>query len=245
MLEGDLQLYCAELVGTAMLLFMGLSVIANISLKASGMFGSGGLAAALGWGSAMTATAVVVGPISGAHVNPAFTLGFWLSGALPTRLVPGYILAQIAGAVLGTLLVWLLYKDHLDLEQEAATKRGVFVTEPSLANFWRNILAEATATFALMLVVLSLGKHGMPAGIGLLHVYIGLSGGVMAFGGLTGYAINPVRDLVPRLMYSLLPIRGKGQAQWSYALVPVLGPCLGAACAAGVAFILGTPAGVA
>ena len=227
----EMGAYIGEFIGTAMLVTIGLSVIANISLKKSGMHGAGGLTAALGWGGAMTATAIVVGPISGAHVNPAFTIGFWIAGALPTNMLLGYFIAQILGAGLGALLVWLLFKQHLDEQEDADTKLGVFVTGPSINSPWGNVFAEAMATFMLMIVVLSFSAHGMPAGLPLVYVYIALSAGVMAFGGLTGYAINPARDLIPRLLYAVLPIKGKGDANFSYAWVPVIGPILGAAAA--------------
>lgn len=231
-MTGDLQLYACELFGTALLVTMGLGVVAGISLRRSAFHGAGALVAALGWGAAMTTVAVVVGPVSGAHVNPAFTLGFWVAGKIDGSLVPGYLVAQVLGAAVGAVLVWALYKDHLDAEEDADVVRGVFVTGPSMANAWRNVLAEAVATFCLMVLVLGLGNSDPVNGVTFTYVYISLSGGVMAFGGLTGYAINPARDLVPRILHALLPIRGKGGSDWRYAWVPVVGPCLGAVLAA-------------
>lgn len=227
-----MRIYLSELFGTALLVLMGLSVVANISLKKSGFHGAGGVAAALGWGAAMTTAAVIVGPISGAHCNPAFTIGFWIAGKVETALVPGYIISQIAGAFLGAIIVWYLFKDHLDAEENAEVKLGVFVTGPSIRNPIRNMMAEVVATFCLMILVLSLGHSKPVNGISFLYVYISLSGGVMAFAGLTGYAINPVRDLMPRIVHAIFPIQNKGGSDWEYAWVPIVGPCLGAVLAA-------------
>ncbi|MDR0959866.1 MAG: aquaporin family protein [Propionibacteriaceae bacterium] len=228
----DLQLYLCEFFGTAMLVGMGLSVVASISLRKSGFHGSGGLMAALGWGSAMTAVAVIVGPFSGAHVNPAFTLGFWMTGNIEGRLVPGYLVAQLLGASFGALIMWFLFKDHLDQEGDAGAILGAFATGPSIRNPIRNVASELVATYCLMILVLSLG-HSQPAGgVQFIYVWVALSGGVMAFAGLTGYAINPARDLMPRLLHMVLPIKGKGSSDWSYAWVPIVGPFLGAALAA-------------
>ncbi|WP_392440167.1 MIP/aquaporin family protein [Edwardsiella piscicida] len=225
-------LYLAEFIGTALLVTLGLSVVAAISLRSSAFYGAGGGVAALGWGAAMTSAAIIVAPISGAHCNPAFTLGFFLAGRFPAEQIPGYILAQAGGAFCGALLVWVLYREHLDSEENPRSKLGVFATAPAIRGGLKNTLAEATATFILMLTVLSF-PHSLPAnGVAFLYLFIALSGGVMAFAGLTGYAINPARDLMPRLIHTLLPIRGKGSSDWRYAWVPIVGPLLGAALAA-------------
>lgn len=226
------SLYLAEFVGTALLITLGLSVVAGISLRSSAFYGAGGGVAALGWGAAMTSAAIIVAPISGAHCNPAFTLGFFLAGRFPAEQIPGYILSQAAGAFCGALLVWALYRDHLDSEDSPQSKLGVFATAPAIRGALNNVLAEATATFTLMLTVLSFPHSAPGNGVGFLYLFIALSGGVMAFAGLTGYAINPARDLMPRLIHALLPIRGKGGSDWHYAWVPIIGPLLGAALAA-------------
>ena len=148
--------------------------------------------------------------------------------ALP---ISGYFIAQFLGAYVGGILVWLVWKDHLDEEPEAGAKLGVFATAPSIRNPWRNCLAEATATFSLMFILLSL-SHLQPAGgVAMFFVFAGVAGGVMAFAGLTGYAINPARDFAPRLVHAMLPIRGKGGSDWGYAWVPIVGPMLGGAAA--------------
>lgn len=134
-----MNLYLAELVGTALFMVLGLGVCANISLSKSGMCGAGGIVAALGWGVSMVTVAVCFGPVSGAHCNPAVTVGFWAAGNLSGSLVPGYIISQCIGASVGALIIWQLYKDHLDEEECPGTKLGVFTTGPSIQNFWRKL----------------------------------------------------------------------------------------------------------
>lgn len=226
-------MYLSELVGTAFFMMLGLSVCANVSLKKSGMFGSGGIVAAMGWGLSMVSTAVIFGPVSGAHCNPAVTIGFWLGGKLSGSLVPLYIISQCLGALIGALIVWQIYKDHIDEEEDACVKLGVFSTGPSIPNVFRNCLSEAAATFSLMLVLLSLSHQQPVNGVAMFFVFCGVSGGVMAFGGLTGYAINPARDLMPRIVHFFVPIKGKGNSNFGYAWIPVVGPIIGASIAAG------------
>ncbi len=229
---GNFQLYLGELVGTAFFMVLGLSVCANVSLKKSGMGGSGGIVAACGWGLSMVAVAVCFGPLTGAHCNPAVTIGFWLGGSLDTSLVIGYIVSQCIGAAIGALIVWQLWKDHLDAEPDPANKLGVFATGPSIPNAFRNCLSEAVATFSLMFVLLSLNHQQPAGGVAMFFVFAGVAGGVMAYGGLTGYAINPARDLMPRIIHAIVPIEGKGDSNWKYAWVPVVGPIIGAVIAA-------------
>ena len=176
----------------------------------------------------------IMGANSGSNFNPAM-IGFLIGGDFPLEMVPGYFIAQFLGAYVGAVIVWFVWKDHLDEEPEAGAKLGVFATAPSIRNPLRNCLAEATATFSLMFIILSL-SHLQPAGgVALFFVFAGVAGGVMAFAGLTGYAINPARDLAPRIVHAMLPIRGKGNSDWSYAWVPVVGPMLGGA-AAGILY---------
>lgn len=227
-----LQLYIAEFFGTTFLVTQGLSVVASISLSRSMFYGAGGGVAAMGWGAAMTSSAIIVAPVSGAHCNPAFSIGFFIARRLPLSLLPGYIIAQILGATLAAVIVWFLYKDHLDLEESQAAKLAVFSTHPAIYSPVRNIASEAVATFALMITVLGF-SHSTPAnGVAFIYLFIALSGGVMAFAGLTGYAINPARDMMPRIIHSLLPIKHKGNSNWRYAWIPVIGPIAGASLAA-------------
>ncbi|MDU8924875.1 MIP/aquaporin family protein [Pasteurellaceae bacterium LIM206] len=229
---GNIGLYLGELVGTAFFMVLGLGVCANISLKKSGMYGSGGILAACGWGLSMVSVAVIFGPTTGAHVNPAVTIGFWLGGNFPAHLVVGYIIAQCIGAFIGAVIVWQLFKDHLDEEDNPNSQLGAFATIASNSNNYRNLLSEIVATFSLMFILLSL-RHQSPAnGVAMFFVFAGVAGGVMSFGGLTGYAINPARDLMPRLLHSIVPIKNKGSSHFDYAWVPIVGPIIGSVLAA-------------
>lgn len=228
----NMSLYLSELIGTALFMVLGLGVCANISLKKSGMCGAGGIMAAIGWGLSMVSVASIFGSTSGAHCNPAVTIGFWIAGGLDGKLVPGYIISQCIGAFIGAFIVWQLYKDHIDSEPDADTKLSVFATAPSINNKLRNCLSEAVATFCLMMILLSLNHQNPAGGVAMFFVFCGVSGGVMSFGGLTGYAINPARDLMPRLLHLILPIEGKGDSNLQYAWIPVIGPIIGATLAA-------------
>lgn len=228
----NLNLYLGELVGTAFFMVLGLGVCANISLKKSGMYGSGGLLAACGWGLSMVSIAVIFGPITGAHVNPAVTIGFWAVGKFPGELVLGYIIAQCLGAFIGALIVWQLFKDHLDEEDNQNSQLGSFATIASNKNNFRNLLSESIATFSLLFILFALGHQQPVNGVAMFFVFAGVAGGVMSFGGLTGYAINPARDFMPRLVHYLVPIKNKGSSNLEYAWVPICGPIIGALFAA-------------
>ena len=236
-------IFLSEVVGTAMLILLGCGVVANTALAKTKGNGTGFLFVNWGWGLAVFA-GVLVSYKSGGHLNPAVTLGVASSGA--ENFVPGiavgvtsiltYIAAQFVGAFIGATLCWLAYKDHFDKEQDAATKLGVFSTGPAIRNPLMNVVTEAIGTFVLVFGVIAAGKFtGVqggdgPAGLGwlgalgvaLLIVGIGAS-----LGGPTGYAINPARDLGPRIMHAILPIKGKGGSDWGYSWVPVVGPIIG------------------
>jgi glycerol uptake facilitator protein len=200
------------------------------------------------WALAVFCGVVVAGPYSGAHLNPAVTIGLGITGQFDWSLAPGYILAQILGAMLGVGLAWLMYKDHYEAETNPGVISGPFGTSPAIRNFKLNFLSELLGTFVLILVILynkgaNMGDEvATPIGMGSLGAIpvaflvwvIGLS-----LGGTTGYAINPARDFGPRLMHQLLPIKGKGATDWGYAWVPILGPIAGAALAAGVYMVAG------
>ena len=228
----DLHLYLMELVATAIFMVLGLGCCANIFLRKSGMFNSGGVVAAMGWGTAMVSVASIFAPISGAHCNPAVTIGFWLAGFFDGKLVIGYIVFQCIGAFIGAFIVYMLFKDHLDAEEDVPSKLYVFATAPSIKNNIKNCMSEAVATFTLMLILLSLSHFNPANGVAMFFVFCGVAGGVMSFGGLTGYAINPARDFMPRLIHYLLPIKDKGTSNFSYCWIPIIGPILGAAFAA-------------
>lgn len=236
-----------------MLLLLGGGVVANTALTKSKGNGTGFLFVNFGWGLAVFA-GVLVAYKSGGHLNPAVTLGIAASGA--KEFVPGlpvdfmsistYIGAQMIGAVIGAVLCWLTYKEHFDQEPDPATKLGVFSTGPAIRNYAWNLVTEVIGTFVLVFVVLAAGHWGdaatkTPAGLGwlgalgvaLLIVGIGAS-----LGGPTGYAINPARDLGPRIAHALLPIKGKGGSDWAYSWVPVVGPIIGGVLAGLVSGVL-------
>lgn len=222
----------SEFLGTAILLLLGAGVVANVILPKTKGFGGGWLLINFGWGLGVF-TAVYVAFKSGAHLNPAVTLGIWAAGK--DEFAPGievnaangflYIAAQFAGAAVGAALAYLTYKKHFDQDADPGIKLAVFSTGPELRSYGWNFLTEVVATFVLVFWVVISGNTPAqigPLGVALVVVAIGAS-----LGGPTGYAINPARDLGPRIAHALLPIRGKGSSDWSYAWVPVLGPAVG------------------
>lgn len=237
--------YIFEFIGTAMLMLLGNGVVANVVLKKTLGFGAGWVAIAIGWGIAVFVGVFIAADVSGAHINPAVTVGLAAAGKFAWGLVPGYIIAQVLGAMFGTTLVWLSYKDHYDATEDPGAQLGTFCTGPAIANSFRNVISEAIGTFALVfgvLYIVGANINGKEASLGsldaapvaLLVIGIGLS-----LGGPTGYAINPARDFGPRVMHSLLPMKGKGSSNWGYAWIPILGPVLGGLLAAGVFLLLG------
>lgn len=244
MSEISLTIQCVfEFLGTMIMILLGCGVVACVSLKKSKGEGGGWIVVTLAWGLAVMCGVLVAGPFTGAHLNPAVTAGLALAGKFPWAFVVPYIIAQIAGAFCGASLVYVFYKDHFDVTEDADTKLGVFSTIPAIRNHARNLISEIVGTFVLILVILFIGDKSNAAEVGLgsigaipvalLVVVIGLS-----LGGTTGYAINPARDLGPRLAHAFLPIKGKGKSQWSYSWVPIVGPILGAALAAVVYWLV-------
>ncbi|MDE6072404.1 MAG: aquaporin family protein [Muribaculaceae bacterium] len=226
-----------EFLGTMIMILLGCGVVACVSLKNSKGEGGGWIVVTLAWGLAVMCGVLVAGPFTGAHLNPAVTTGLALAGKFPWAIVVPYVIAQIAGAFCGGSLVYVFYKDHFDATEDADTKLGVFSTIPAIRNHVRNLISEIIGTFVLILVILFIGDKSNAAEVGLgsigaipvalLVVAIGLS-----LGGTTGYAINPARDLGPRLAHAALPIKGKGKSQWGYAWIPIAGPIIGSALAA-------------
>ncbi|WP_342415222.1 MIP/aquaporin family protein [Paenibacillus sp. FSL R10-2782] len=219
--------YAAEFIGTMILIALGGGVCAGVSLKKSFAHGSGWIVIGLGWGLAVAVAVYVVGQISGAHLNPAVTLALAFQGVFPWRDVPGYIAAQLLGAMAGAVIVVLHYLPHWKETEDTATKLSVFATGPAMDHPFANVLSEMIGTFIFVLALQSFGVNSFAEGlnpliVGFLVVSIGLS-----LGGTTGYAINPARDLGPRLAHWLLPIPGKGTSNWKYAWVPIVGPLLG------------------
>lgn len=220
------DIFVPELAGTAILILLGTGVVANVALAKTKGTGAGFLMVTIGWGLAVFA-GVYVAFESGAHLNPAVTAGLLVSGAdLSAADVLAYLSGQLVGAILGAVLCWLAYRLQFDdPEVDAATKLGVFATSPEIRSPLWNVVSEAIGTFVLVFVIIAFGST--PSGLGplavaLLVVVIGTS-----LGGPTGYAINPARDLGPRIAHQLLPIQGKGSGDWGYAWVPVVGPLIG------------------
>ncbi|MDH5607900.1 MAG: aquaporin family protein [Cyclobacteriaceae bacterium] len=219
--------YIAEFFGTALLILFGAGVNAGVTLNKSYAQNSGWLVISLAWGLGVTMGIYAVGRISGAHLNPAVTIGLAASGDFPVNKIPGYLLAQFFGAFAGASLVWLHYLPHWGKTDNPAGKLGIFSTGPAIDNRMANLLSEIIGTFTLLFVIQLIGANEFtqglnPMAVGALIVAIGLS-----LGGTTGYAINPARDLGPRFAHFLLPIRGKGTSNWHYAWIPLAGPLLG------------------
>jgi len=219
--------YIAEFLGTMLLTLLGNGVVAGVLLKKSKAENSGWLTIVLGWGLAVTLAIYAVGRISGAHINPAVTLALFVNGDFPGDQVLGYMLAQFAGAFAGAVLVWLHYLGHWAGTESPSAKLGIFCTGPAVRSSIPNLLSEIIATIVLVLGILFIGANKYYEGlnpllVGALIVSIGLS-----LGGTTGFAINPARDLSPRLAHFLLPIPGKGPSDWSYSWIPVVGPLIG------------------
>ncbi len=236
--------FIAELLGTMLLILMGAGVCANVLLTKTKGHAAGWMVITTAWALGVFIGVVVAGPYSGAHLNPAVTFGLALSGQFAWNAVGYYIIAQMLGAALGAFLVWLVYKDHFDQTKEPQSKLAVFSTNAEIRNPVINFITEMVGTFVLMFVVfyitdgrfesVNTGESGIVGlgSVGAIPVaftvwVIGLS-----LGGPTGYAINPARDLAPRIMHALLPIRGKGDSDWGYAWIPVCAPLAGAAIAA-------------
>lgn len=222
--------YIAEFVGTCMLIILGDGVVANVTLNKSGMKGAGSIQITFAWGLAVLVPAFIFGEASGASFNPALTLALAADGSFAWSMVPGYIVAQIAGAFLGACIVYILFKEQFDATEDPGSKLGCFSTGPSVPNMPLNILSEAIGTFVLVFAIKGIGNvTGLSTGVDKLFVFGIIVSVGMSLGGLTGYAINPARDLGPRLAHAVLPIQGKGDSNFGYGLiVPIIGPILGA-----------------
>jgi len=230
--------FTAEVIGTALLILLGNGVVACVLLAQSKGLNSGWIVITFGWGMAVMTGAFAVGQFSGAHLNPAVTLGFAIAGTTEWSDVPEYIAGEFVGAFIGATLVWLAYLDHWKETEDPGLKLACFSTGPAIRNPVSNLITEIIGTFVLVLGILAFFAPKVAGGdppvtvlgaliVGLLVLGIGLS-----LGGPTGYAINPARDLGPRIMHFILPIAGKGPSDWGYAWVPVVGPLIGAAIAA-------------
>lgn len=222
-------IYLAEFLGTMIMILLGEGVVAKVNLDKTGMKGAGPVQITIAWGLAVMIPAFIFGAASGSHFNPAITIALAADGSLPWDLVPGYVTAQFAGAFAGAVLVYLLFKDQFDATENQATKLGVFCTSPAIPNKARNLLSETIGTFVLVFAIKGIGQAGdVPAGVNNLLVFGIIVSIGMSLGGLTGYAINPARDLGPRLAHAVLPIKDKGSSNWSYAPIVIFGPLAGA-----------------
>lgn len=242
-----IEKYIFEFIGTMVLILLGDGVCAATSLDKSKAKGAGWIVIAMGWGFAVMTGVFIAGSVSGAHLNPAVSIGCALAGTMQWSAVPGYIIAQMLGGFAGAVLVWIFYKNHYDLTQNPDTKLGTFCTMPAIEGHkTRNFLCEMIASWLLVFVILVFGVDANVPTLDAegyhLHIGMGELGAIpvtclimaigMSLGGTTGYAINPARDLAPRLAHALLPIKGKRDSGWGYSWVPVAGPIAGAVLAA-------------
>lgn len=239
--------YLFEFIGTMVLILLGDGVCAATSLDKSKAKGAGWIVITMGWGFAVMVGVFISGSVSGAHLNPAVSLGCAIAGTMDWAAVPGYVIAQMLGGFAGAALVWLFYKDHYDATEDPDTKLGTFCTMPAIEGHkMRNFFCEALASWLLVFVILVFGvdanvAHLDPDGHHL-HIGMGELGALpvtflimsigMSLGGATGYAINPARDLAPRIAHAVLPIKGKRDSGWGYSWVPAIGPIVGAVLAA-------------
>lgn len=219
--------FLAELVGTMLLVFLGDGVCAATTLNKSKAQNGGWIVIATGWALAVAIPAWIFGEASGAHFNPALTIALAAIGNFPWASVPSYIIAQMLGGILGAVLVWLIYLPHWEATEDQRTKLGVFCTAPAIRNTGANLLSEILGTFMLVFGILGLGMAQMADGLGTFTVGLLIFSIGLSLGGPTGYAINPARDLSPRIAHAILPIAGKGDSDWGYAWIPVIGPIIG------------------
>lgn len=238
--------FIAEIIGTCFLILLGGGVVANVVLKGTKGHGGGWIVITTAWALAVFTGVVIAGPYSGAHLNPAVTLAIWISGNMQTTDVLPYVAAQFIGAMTGAFLVWLVYRDHFKLTDDPGAKHAVFCTSPAIRNLPANLVSEIVGTFVLLFTIFYFtdaeltDDTAIPIGLGSLGAIpvafivwvIGL-----ALGGTTGYAINPARDLGPRIVHALLPIKNKAGFDLAYAWVPVVGPLIGGSLAA-ILFLL-------
>lgn len=239
--------YLGEFIGTAILVLLGNGVVANVVLARTKGHDSGWIMITIGWGMAVFVAVLCSAAASGGHINPAVTLGLAIDGGFAWSEVPAYMLAQLAGGVVGGALVFAVYRSHYEATEDADTKLGTFCTGPAIRSPGSNLISEVAGTFILVYAVLLIvdptisfadiagqsvdGKVGLQT-IGALPVALVVLAIGMSLGGTTGYAINPARDLGPRIAHALLPVPGKRDSDWSYAVIPVVGPLLGGALAA-------------
>jgi glycerol uptake facilitator protein len=229
----------AEFVGTYLLILLGNGVVANVVLTDTKGHAGGWIVISLGWGLAVFTGVAVAGPVSGAHINPAVSLGLAVAGLFPWIKVVPFIAAQMVGAAGGAFTVWLFYRDHFNRTEDSGAQLACFSTEPAIRNLPLNFVSEMIGTFVLIFVILYIAEPSLTLGetdeaklglgtLGALPVALLVTAIGLSLGGTTGYAINPARDLGPRIMHAFLPMKHKGSSGWSYAWIPVFGPFTGA-----------------
>lgn len=226
-----------EFIGTFVLMLLGCGVVACVNLTKSKGSGGGWVTITIAWGLAVMCGVLIAGPYSGAHLNPAVSIGLAAANKFPWGFVFPYIIAQMLGGIAGGVATYIFYKDHFDVTEDKDLKLAVFCTSPAIRNYRRNLACEILGTFILVLVILWMSEGSNNAEIGLgtigalpvafLIVVIGMS-----LGGTTGYAINPARDMGPRIAHAICPIKDKGPCDWSYSWVPIVGPIIGGVTAA-------------
>ena len=232
--------FLAEFIGTCILLLLGNGVVANVILQQTKGHGAGWITISLGWGVSVFVAVFIVANYSGAHINPAVTLGLALAGIFDWDLVPLYLMAQFLGGAVGAFLVYLFYWNHFQVTEDTDMNRAVFCTAPAIRNDASNLLSEIIATFVLVFGVLYLVEPEIGLGsldaipVGIIVLAIGLT-----LGGTTGYAINPARDLSPRIVHALVPLKHKGGSDWGYAWIPVVGPIAGGLLAGWIFLLIG------
>ncbi|MBX2943312.1 MAG: aquaporin family protein [Cyclobacteriaceae bacterium] len=219
--------YLAEFIGTMILIILGDGVVAGVLLKQSKSENAGWVVIVMGWGLAVTFAIYAVGGYSGAHINPAVTLALALNGSFPWAEVPAYCLAQLLGAFVGATIVWLHYLPHWKVTEDKGAKLAVFCTAPAIRSTGSNFISEFIGTMVLIMGLLFIGANNFAEGLNPLVVGALITAIGFSLGGTTGFAINPARDLGPRLAHFILPIAGKGSSDWSYSWIPVIGPLAG------------------
>jgi glycerol uptake facilitator protein len=224
-----MNIFIGELIGTMILILLGDGVVANVVLSKNKGQNSGWIVITAGWGFAVAMAVYTTGWVSGAHINPAVTIPLAVVGLVPWGLVPAYLAGQFVGAFIGAVLVWLSYFNHFEATDNADLKLAVFCTAPAIRNYTWNFITEVIGTFMLTLGVLGIfsANNGLAGGVGPYAVGILVFAIGLSLGGPTGYAINPARDLGPRIAHFLLPIPGKRDSDWGYSWIPVVAPIVG------------------
>ncbi|MCK5067321.1 MAG: aquaporin family protein [Bacteroidales bacterium] len=235
--------YIAEFIGTFLLILLGNGVVANVVLKDTKGHNGGWIVISLGWGLGVFIGVSVAGPVSGAHINPAVTIGLAAAGQFAWSQVVPFIVAQMLGAAAGALTVWLFYRHHFNRTEDPGAQLGCFSTAPAIRKPVNNFISELIGTFVLIFVILYIAEPTLSLGVdenakiglgtlGALPVALLVTAIGLSLGGTTGYAINPARDLGPRIMHTILPMEHKGSSDWKYSWIPVIGPFTGAVVAA-------------